>query len=78
MGLANKLAIRCGGKILRAFASGNDQVVGIPLRESIVALAQVDGIERQLKKVESRKKLNLDQQVPTILVFGGSLGSNKI
>jgi len=77
MGLANRLAVRCGGTLLRAFASGTDEVVGIPLRESIVALAQLTHDERQLEKIKARRLMNLNLETPTILVFGGSLGSVK-
>ena len=77
MGLANRLAKRCGGTLLRAFASGTDESVGIPLRDSIVALAELNKDQRQLEKIESRRLMNLDPEKPTILIFGGSLGSAK-
>ena len=77
MGLANRLAVRCGGVILRAFVSGTDEVVGIPLRDSIVALAELNHDQRQVEKIKSRRSMNLDPDAPTILVFGGSLGSVK-
>ena len=77
MGLANRLAVRCGGTLLRAFGSGTDEVVGIPLRESIVALAQLTHDQRQLEKIKARQLMNLDPAAQTILVFGGSLGSVK-
>lgn len=77
MGMANKLAIRCGATMLRAFGDEAQQPVGIPLRQSIVEVAGLLPEGRARLKREVRISLNLDPEAPTILVFGGSLGSMK-
>ncbi len=77
MGMANKLAIRCGATMLGAFSQGNLRVVGIPLRASILELAGLSPAERDRAKKQARLSLNLDPDAGTILVFGGSLGSTK-
>lgn len=70
MGLANKIIYRYSNLMLTSFettAKGkkNCQFVGSPIRESIF-----HGNKNNLK-------LNLNEK-PTILIFGGSLGSKKI
>ena len=77
MGLANKLAGRCGATVLRAFGSEDADRVGIPLRSSIVSLSQLDSAQRAALKKKALMDLNLDPSSPTILIFGGSLGSVK-
>ena len=77
MGLANKLAGRCGATVLRAFGAEDADRVGIPLRSSIVALSQLDADQRAAAKETALKELKLDPAAPTILIFGGSLGSVK-
>ena len=77
MGLANRVAKRCGATMLRAFGDGGAESVGIPLRLSIVELAALQGGERRIAKKEALRELNLDPDAPTILVFGGSLGAIK-
>ena len=75
MGLANKLARRQGATVLHAF--GESERVGIPLRSSIVDLVQLSAIERQAEKERVLRSFNLDPKAPTVLIFGGSLGSIK-
>ena len=54
----------------------NTQVVGMPLRQELVAAANEPcPPERQR---ELRQSLGLDPDLPTILVFGGSQGAQKI
>jgi UDP-N-acetylglucosamine--N-acetylmuramyl-(pentapeptide) pyrophosphoryl-undecaprenol N-acetylglucosamine transferase len=77
MGLANKLAKRCGALMLGAFSSDPAARVGIPLRPTIVELANCDPAERAARKSAALRALNLDPAAPTILIFGGSLGSVK-
>ena len=77
MGLANKLAGRCGATVLRAFGAEDANRVGIPLRGSIVALSQLDSSQRAAVKETALNTLKLDPSAPTILIFGGSLGSVK-
>jgi UDP-N-acetylglucosamine--N-acetylmuramyl-(pentapeptide) pyrophosphoryl-undecaprenol N-acetylglucosamine transferase len=76
-GMANKLARLCGAISLRAFGAPAPERVGIPLRKNIVELAQLSSSERLLAKHHALRALHLDPQLPTILVFGGSLGSMK-
>ena len=77
MGLANKLARRCGATVLRAFGNEDADRVGIPLRSSIVALSHLDYAQRAIAKQKALNDLKLDPSAPTILIFGGSLGSVK-
>ena len=77
MGLANRLARRCGGTMLDAFSKDPSVQVGIPLRPSIVDLAGFDREQRATLKKEALRAMNLDPDAPTILIFGGSLGSVK-
>lgn len=77
MGMANKLAMRCGATMLGAFSKRNVRGVGIPLRTSIVELADLNIRERNAMRRDARLAFNLDPDADTILVFGGSLGSAK-
>ncbi len=77
MGLANILAKWCGAQMLSAFGKDLESRVGIPLRKSIINLAKLSPDERQNLKREILSEMNLDPLAPTILVFGGSLGSVK-
>jgi UDP-N-acetylglucosamine--N-acetylmuramyl-(pentapeptide) pyrophosphoryl-undecaprenol N-acetylglucosamine transferase len=77
MGLANRLAKWCGAKMLRAFGEGSGVGVGIPLRNSIVELAKVTHHLRTQAKQKALQEMKLDLITPTILVFGGSIGSAK-
>ena len=77
MGLANILAKLCGARMLSAFGNNLESTVGIPLRRSIIDLAQLSPIEREELKLAVLREMSLDPLAPTILVFGGSLGSVK-
>ena len=76
-GMANKLAKFCGATNLRAFGDPSPERVGIPLRDSIVELAQLSASDRLVAKHHALRSLHLDPMAPTILIFGGSLGSMK-
>ena len=76
-GMSNRLAVLCGATILTAFPDGRHEVVGIPLRRSIVECATKTGEERVILRDESLRSFGLDPRKPTILIFGGSLGSRK-
>lgn len=76
-GLANKLALRCGATLMYALSGSEGDRVGIPLRPEIVDLVSVTRDERLTAKRTALRALNLDPLAPTILVFGGSLGSVK-
>lgn len=77
MGLANKLALRCNATMLYAFSGVKENRVGIPLRPAIVELAKLSQDERLTAKKAALRGMSLDPLAPTILVFGGSLGSVK-
>ena len=77
MGLANKLAKGCGAKVLLAFGEGPSVGVGIPLRNSIIEMAKVPHDLRLQAKQRALQEMKLDPIAPTLLVFGGSLGSAK-
>ena len=76
-GMANKLAKFCGATVLRAFGESTPERVGIPLRESIVELSRLSASERLTAKHHALRSMHLDPSAPTILIFGGSLGSMK-
>ena len=76
-GLANTLAKWCGAKMLRAFGEGSRWGVGIPLRHSIIELAKAPHHLRMQAKQRAREEMKLDPIAPTLLVFGGSIGSVK-
>lgn len=81
-GMANKFGAALGGTPLVAF-KGNNQTfkdpleVGIPLRASITHIARLMPQEREKLRAESLIALGLDPAKPTLLIFGGSLGSMK-
>lgn len=90
-GMANTLGKRLGAQILYAFAptqgdaqaqspvakSINNLVVGVPLRSEIVHLARLSWQERESARSKALTDLGLDASKPTLLVFGGSLGSSR-
>lgn len=80
-GMANTLGKLLGGTLLQAFDDGRSAKenvqVGIPLRISIIKLAQSAKSERSSKKKSAREKFNLENDRPVILVFGGSLGARR-
>lgn len=76
-GLANKLARRCGATLIFALSGKEGERVGIPLRPEIVELAALTRSDRLTAKRAALRSMNLDPLAPTILVFGGSLGSVK-
>lgn len=77
MGMANKLAQRCGAVMLRAFGEDSPNRVGIPLRSAILELAALDTESRRKAREAALRTMNFDPQSKTILIFGGSLGSVK-
>ncbi len=79
-GMANRLGAALGGEVLRAFGTSSVQeksnnVVGIPLRSEIVTLAGLTADQRRAFREAARSELGLDPAAPTLLIFGGSLGS---
>ena len=79
-GMANRLGAALGGELLHAFGTNSsqkqsDNVVGIPLRSEIVTLAGLTPDERRAFREAARLELGLIPDAPTLLIFGGSLGS---
>jgi UDP-N-acetylglucosamine--N-acetylmuramyl-(pentapeptide) pyrophosphoryl-undecaprenol N-acetylglucosamine transferase len=74
-GLANKVGARFAEKVAVAVAGTGlpgEEVVGIPLRESIIEL------DRVALRAEARRHFGLHPTAPTLLVFGGSQGARSI
>ncbi|MCR2785879.1 MULTISPECIES: undecaprenyldiphospho-muramoylpentapeptide beta-N-acetylglucosaminyltransferase [unclassified Microbacterium] len=74
-GLANVLGARRAAKVGVAFAGTplkRSHVVGMPLRREIVDL------DRDALRAEAAAYFGLDPARPTLLVFGGSLGAQRL
>ncbi|MEW1962105.1 UDP-N-acetylglucosamine--N-acetylmuramyl-(pentapeptide) pyrophosphoryl-undecaprenol N-acetylglucosamine transferase [Microbacterium sp. NPDC077644] len=74
-GLANRLGAGGAAGIGVAFAGTplkNSEVVGMPLRREIVAL------DRSALRAEAAATFGLDAGRPVLLVFGGSLGAQRL
>jgi UDP-N-acetylglucosamine--N-acetylmuramyl-(pentapeptide) pyrophosphoryl-undecaprenol N-acetylglucosamine transferase len=74
-GLANRLGAGAAAGIGVAFAGTplkSSEVVGMPLRREIVAL------DRAAHRVEAAEAFGLDAARPVLLVFGGSLGAQRL
>ena len=54
------------------------ELVGHPVRARLLALAELTGEQRESARAEASKRLGLDAEAPTVLVFGGSLGSGPL
>jgi UDP-N-acetylglucosamine--N-acetylmuramyl-(pentapeptide) pyrophosphoryl-undecaprenol N-acetylglucosamine transferase len=74
-GIANKV----GARFTRHVALGGEhvrlrdgKVVGVPLRPAIA------GLDRAARRTEARKHFGLEEDRPTLLVFGGSQGARSI
>jgi UDP-N-acetylglucosamine--N-acetylmuramyl-(pentapeptide) pyrophosphoryl-undecaprenol N-acetylglucosamine transferase len=75
VGLANKVGARFAERVAVAVPDSGlpkAEVVGIPLRESIVSL------DRAALRAEARAHFGLHPDAPTLLVFGGSQGAQSI
>ena len=75
VGLANKVGARFAERVAVAVPDSGlpkAEVVGIPLRESIV------GLDRAAMRAEARAHFGLHPDAPTLLVFGGSQGAQSI
>ncbi|MGH3762346.1 undecaprenyldiphospho-muramoylpentapeptide beta-N-acetylglucosaminyltransferase [Actinophytocola sp.] len=75
VGLANKVGARFAQKVAVAVPDtglANAEVVGIPLRESIITL------DRAALRAQARAHFGLHPDAPTLLVFGGSQGARSI
>ncbi len=74
-GLANVLGARRAAAVGVAFAGTRlrrAEAVGMPLRRSIAEL------DRAARRGEAATRYGLDAAVPTLLVFGGSLGAQRL
>ncbi|MCP2256965.1 UDP-N-acetylglucosamine-N-acetylmuramylpentapeptide N-acetylglucosamine transferase [Streptoalloteichus tenebrarius] len=74
-GLANKVGARFAERVLAAVPGSGlpgAQVIGIPLRHSITSL------DRAALRAEARRHFMLDENAPTLLVFGGSQGARTL
>lgn len=54
------------------------ELVGHPVRREITAIYALDGAQREAARRDARTRLGLDLSAPTVLVFGGSLGSGPL
>jgi len=74
VGVANRIG--AGGTRWRASAQpgglANASVTGVPLRMSLVSL------DRSANRKPAADYFGLDSQLPTLLVFGGSLGAQRL
>lgn len=74
-GLANVLGARRAAGVGVAFAGTplrGSEVVGMPLRTEIIAL------DRAASRAEAAEHFGLDPDRPVLLVFGGSLGAQRL
>lgn len=74
-GLANVLGARRAAGVGVAFAGTplkRSRVVGMPLRREIVTL------DREAARIEAAEHFGLDASRPVLLVFGGSLGAQRL
>ncbi|MGW0036059.1 undecaprenyldiphospho-muramoylpentapeptide beta-N-acetylglucosaminyltransferase [Gordonia sp. NPDC003376] len=74
-GIANKVGARFAAAVLAAVdGSGLDdaRVVGIPVR------GQITELDRPALRAKARHYFGLDEDAPTLLVFGGSQGAQQL
>ena len=74
-GLANRLGAGGAAAVGVAFAGTplkGGETVGMPLRREIV------GLDRAARRVEAAEAFGLDAARPVLLVFGGSLGAQRL
>ncbi|EGD55861.1 undecaprenyldiphospho-muramoylpentapeptide beta-N- acetylglucosaminyltransferase [Gordonia neofelifaecis NRRL B-59395] len=74
-GVANKVGARLADRVLAAVPDcglADAAVVGIPVRGAITHL------DRAAMRAEARTFFGLDQDAPTLLVFGGSQGAQRL
>jgi UDP-N-acetylglucosamine--N-acetylmuramyl-(pentapeptide) pyrophosphoryl-undecaprenol N-acetylglucosamine transferase len=74
-GVANKIGARLADRVAVAVPDSGvarAEVVGIPLRRSIIEL------DRAALREQAREHFGLDRKAPTLLVFGGSQGARSI
>lgn len=80
-GLANRI-----GKALarRAFSNfplegwSAGDVIGLPIRDSIAQISQLSGATREAQVRSARIEFGMDPERKTLLIFGGSLGAQRL
>ena len=85
-GWANRLGAHLASNTVITFANARRtgkqwsqaQLVGLPLRDSILSLASSDANQRHLHRESAIKEFGLDPALPVMLIFGGSLGAERI
>ncbi len=84
-GLTNALSGKISKKIFLAFAgaadyfSGKDvEIVGNPVRKSLIELRESLGADENAAKMTARKGFGLSPEIPLVLVLGGSQGAEKL
>ena len=80
-GLANRVGRRFAARTLSNFQIAGweaGDAIGLPIRESIWGIGTLTPVERARAQVNARSKFALESNRKTILVFGGSLGAEKI
>ncbi len=85
-GMANNLGRQLGAHLTVAFEStglhdtkwSKAEIVGMPLRSSIIESAQLTSSERAQIRVEKANDWGFDPKRPIVVVFGGSQGSQAI
>ncbi len=79
-GVANKLGMRFTDHVAVGFphqptmapALADARVVGVPLRRALTT------VDRQARRTEARRHFGLDENRPTLFVYGGSQGARQI
>nr|WP_221247494.1 undecaprenyldiphospho-muramoylpentapeptide beta-N-acetylglucosaminyltransferase [Gordonia humi] len=74
-GIANKVGAKVADRVLAAVDDcglPDAKVVGIPVRGAIATL------DRAAVRAQARRFFGLDQDAPTLLVFGGSQGAQRL
>ncbi len=84
-GLTNSLSGRLAGKIFLAFDSAaayfknkNPEIVGNPVRQSLLGQKFALGPEENAARSNARKEFGLRDDLPLIFVLGGSQGAGKL
>jgi UDP-N-acetylglucosamine--N-acetylmuramyl-(pentapeptide) pyrophosphoryl-undecaprenol N-acetylglucosamine transferase len=80
-GLANKLGARLTPYVATTFPGTplpHATQTGMPLRREIGELADLSASDRAARRAQARADLGLDADRTTLLVFGGSLGAQRL
>ncbi len=84
-GLTNAISGKLAKKIFLAFASASayfnekkTEIVGNPVRQSLLDQKASLGADENTAKITGRKGFGLNNEIPLILVLGGSQGAEKL